>query len=57
MPRKLQRFDIYTARMLCALLLSVHHASVDRVGYQRMRWDGIRFRDPKSGEYTHPQQH
>lgn len=31
--------------------------------YRRMKWDGIarsiitRFRDPKSGEYTHPEQH
>lgn len=31
--------------------------------YRRMRWDGVarsiitRFRDPKSGEYTHPEQH
>jgi len=31
--------------------------------YRRMQWDGIarsiitRFRDPKSGEYTHPEQH
>lgn len=31
--------------------------------YRRMEWDGIpravvtRFRDPKSGEYTHPEQH
>jgi DNA (cytosine-5)-methyltransferase 1 len=31
--------------------------------YRRMHWDGIarsiitRFRDPKSGEYTHPEQH
>ncbi|NQW50638.1 MAG: DNA cytosine methyltransferase [Rhodospirillales bacterium] len=31
--------------------------------YRRMKWDGIarsiitRFRDPKSGEYTHPDQH
>jgi DNA (cytosine-5)-methyltransferase 1 len=31
--------------------------------YRRMKWDGVarsiitRFRDPKSGEYTHPEQH
>jgi DNA (cytosine-5)-methyltransferase 1 len=31
--------------------------------YRRMQWDGVarsiitRFRDPKSGEYTHPEQH